>query len=151
MTKTDVDYEVVGSAAQAGKPPELRSELVILPEWLNPRGKANAFWQWELSHGDHAEFERSDKVYDEAGRVIRFTSVSYAVRFLAYTTRDGDGNRIWPTIDQAEKALAGVGNSIINKMVGVANEMNYGDPKAKDAAEAAESAEGKSEETSTDS
>lgn len=151
MPEPEVDYEVVSRPGQAGAPPKLRSELIVLPEWKNARGKANAFLQWELGTVEHGKFELSDRVFDEAGRVIRFTHISREIRMLAFTTRDGDGHRVWPTIEAAEEELALVGNSITNKMIGLAQRLNYGDPNAVSADEALKSAEGKSDETSTSS
>lgn len=148
---SEVDYEIVSNAGQTGAPPKLRNELIVFPEWLNPRKKANAFLLWELSTDEHSEFERSDKVYDEFGQVVKIKDISYAVRWLAYTVRDGDGNRVYPTLDAAQAALGGVPKSITNRMIALANEQNYGDPNIKSKDEASEDAEGKSEETSTDS
>ena len=98
-------------------PPKLRREKIVLPEWLNPRGKANAFLLWELSTGEHGEFDASDKVFDEHGQVVRLIPIGWDVRFLAYTVRDGSGNRIWPTIEQAQPKLKPAAKSITNKMV----------------------------------
>lgn len=149
MSEPEVDYEVVSSASQLGDLPKLRRELVVLPEWPTKRGKASAFWQYELSTGEHGEFDISDQVYDEAGNILRVLRGGRIIRFLARTTRDGDGNRVWPTTDAAEQALDQAGKSITNKLLQAANRVNYED--APSAAAALKSAEGNSEETSTSS
>lgn len=151
MPDTEVDYVIVSRAGQAGPPPKLRRELIVLPEWRNPEGKANAFLEWELGTVEHGKFELSDRVFDEAGRVIRFTHISREIRMLAFTTRDGDGHRVWPTIEAAEAELELAGNSITNKLIALAQKMNYGDPNVSTVDDALKSAEGKSEETSTSS
>lgn len=143
----EVDYEVITNASQIGEPPAMRRELVVLPELKNRNGKASAFYEYELSTGEHGEFDISDRVFDEFGQVTRVKRGGRDVRFLAYTTRDGDGNRIFHTLDQAEATLNRWGKSITNKMLQAANKANYGEDTS--AEEAAKSAEGNSEETQT--
>ena len=55
MAKTEVDYEIPSSASEFGALPELRQELVILPEWKTRNGKATAVYQCELNTGEHDE------------------------------------------------------------------------------------------------
>lgn len=145
----DIEYEFVTNSNQVGDAPKLRREPVILPEWPRKNGKASAYYMYELSTGEHGELDVSDQVLDENNQVVRFKGIAWAIRFLAFCTRDPGGNRIWPTIEQAEEVLAPLGKSITNKMVQAAQKANYGD--ASSAKEAAERAEGNSEETSTSS
>lgn len=148
MPGSDIDYEIPSSAGDFGPPPPLRQELVIVPEWKTRNGKATAVYQFELNTGEHGEFTVSDRVFDQAGNVTRIKQISPDVRFLAYTTRTGDGLRYWSTIEAAEAVLKPLGKSITNRLVTVANKVNYGDD-ASSVEEAAASAEGNSEETPT--
>lgn len=141
----EVDYEVVCSAGDLGDPPALKSKLVVLPEWRRKNGKATAFYQHELNTGEHDDFELSDKVFDKLGNITRYKRTGRDFRWLARTTRDGNGNRIWHTDEECEAALKPLGKSITNKMVAAANEVNYGDPATGSADDAVSDAEKNSE------
>lgn len=145
----EVDYEIASCDSELGDAPELKKELLVLPEWLNKRGKATAFVMHEMNTGEHDEFGLSDKVFDKAGQIIRFKRGGRDYDYLARCTRDSDGQRIWATAEACEKRLRPLGKSITNKMVAVANKVNYGDTANADEAET--SAEGKSEGTQTSS
>lgn len=148
---SDGKYKVVSSASQFPPPPKPRRELVVLPELgLDSDGDALAVYQYELLTGVHNEFLISDQVRDENGNVIKVKhSPGRDVRMLAYTTCDGDGNRLWHTIEQAAEVLNSWGKSITNKMAAAAARVNY--DEALSAEEAAERAEGNSETASTSS
>jgi hypothetical protein len=150
MPGSDVKFAVVSSISQFGEPPPLRRELVLLPELpKDVEGNTLAVYEYELNTGEHGQYDISDRVFDEFGQVVRVKQGGRDVRFLAYCTRDADGNRIFQTLDQAEATLNRWGKSITNKMLQAANKANYGDSSSADEAEA--SAEGKSGETQTSS
>lgn len=140
---SEVDYEIVSSDSELGDAPELRKELVILPEWPNKRGKATAFYQYELTTGEHDELDLSDKVFDKSGNIVRIKRGNFPYEYLSRTTRDGDGQRVWQTAEACEKRLKPLGKYITNKMIAAANKANYGDAVTADEAES--DAEGKSE------
>ena len=139
-------YRVVSSDGElaSAKVPDLNKDLVVLDEWLLDDGDCVAFVMHELSTGEHDEFDDSDKVYDKFGNVIRIIRGMKQYEWLARTTRDGDGQRVWQSGEAAKARLKPLGKSITNKMVAAANKVNYGDD-ASSADEAVEDAEGKSE------
>jgi len=140
----DLEYDIASSDDELGGPPELGKELLVIPEWLNKRGRATAFVMCELTTGEHDEFDRSDKVFDKFGQIIRLKTESKNYEWLARCTRDGDGLRIWQSAEAAKKRLEPLGKLITNKMVETANKVNYGDKTSAD--EAVADAEGNSEE-----
>lgn len=147
----DVKYRVISNDGELDKAavPELKTELVILEDWLikadDGEEYAVAYVMHELSTGDHDDFDRSDKVYDKFNQVIRLKPPgSRQYEFLARTTRDGDGQRVWPTAEACEKRLKPLGKSITNAMVTAANRVNYGDDNSTPD-EAVADAEGNSE------
>jgi hypothetical protein len=148
----EVRYRIVSSDAELDKAtaPALRKELVILETWLLEDGSAVAYVMHELPTGEHDEFDRSDKVFDKFGQVIRLKPPGDKnYEFLARTTRDGDGLRVWHNAEDCKKRLKPLGKYITNKMVTAANKANYGDSESPDGAMA--SAEGNSEEASSSS
>jgi hypothetical protein len=128
------------------KAPELKQEPVILEEWLLDDGYCVGFVMQELSTGEHDDFDRSDKVYDGFNQVIRLKPPgTRQYEWLARTTRDGDGQRVWVNAEDCRKRLEPLGKSITNKMVTAANKVNYGDDNT-NPDEAVADAEGNSEE-----
>lgn len=141
---------IVSSITQFPEPPPLRRELVLLSELpKDSEGNTLAVYEYELNTGEHGEFDISDRIFDEFGQVVRVKRGGRDVRFLAYCTRDGDGNRVFHTLEQAEATLNRWGKSITNRMLQAANKANYGDASSVD--EASASAEGNSEGTQTSS
>lgn len=142
----EVKYRIISNDSELNNAPvpALKTELTVLEEWLLDDGDAIAFVMHELTTGEHDEFDLSDKVFDKAGQIIRFKTGGKNYRWLARTTRDGDGNRVWPTDEACEARLKPLGKSLTNKMVTAANKVNYGDD-AESADEAEVDAEGKSE------
>ncbi len=129
----EVKYRVISHDHELDKAtaPELRKELVILDTWLikgdDGQEYAVAYVMHELPTGEHDEFDRSDKVYDKFGQVIRLKVGSRHYEWLARTTRDGDGQRVWHNAEECRKRLEPLGKYITNKMVTAANKANYGD------------------------
>lgn len=141
-----VDYEIATANTDLGPPPKLRRKLVVLPEWPNPRGKANAFYECELSTGEHSRVLASHREYDEHGQIVKVLNTGGDVRLLQATTRDGSWNKVWPTVEKAHEVLDGVGRSVTNKLIEAANWANYDGADNPD--EASKSAEGNSETSS---
>lgn len=137
----DLDFELVTSARQLAPPPPLRREKVVLTEWKTTSGKAAGFLAWELTGADWAEFMESGRIYRN-GTFQRYDNKDEDIRFLAYTLRDGQGNRLWHTVDAAKGQLGHLGKASLNLLLNAANKVNA--PK-----EAAE--EGNSEKTPSDS
>lgn len=144
---SDVKYRIISSDAEldSAPAPELNKELVVLEDWLLEDGSCVAYVMHELSTGEHDDFDRSDKVYDKFGQVVRLKVGSKQYEFLARCTRDGDGQRVWQNAEACEKRLKPLGKSITNKMVTAANKANYGDDNTTPD-EAVADAEGNSEE-----
>lgn len=145
---SNAEYAVLTNAGQLAEPEPLNKELVVVPGWKNRKGNQVAVWVWELSAAEHGEYAVSDRVFDENGQVVRFKRTGHDLRFLSYCIRDANGNRIWNTLEKAEAELGRRGKSAINKLTAVANKLNYEGADSEDKAVA--SAEGNSEETSTD-
>jgi len=144
---SEVKYRIISTDAELDNapPPDLNKELVILEDWLLEDGSCVAYVMHELSTGEHDDFDRSDKVYDKFGQVVRLKVGSKQYEFLARCTRDGDGQRVWQNAEACEKRLKPLGKSITNKMVTAANKANYGDDNTTPD-EAVADAEGNSEE-----
>lgn len=141
----EVEYEIVSSDSELGDAPELGKKLLVIPKWRRKDGRATAFVMHELNTGEHDDYDLSDRVFDEFGNVTRIKRGGKQYEWLARTTRDGDGNRVWQSAEACEKRLKPMGKSITNAMVAAADKINYGD--ASSPAEATSSAEGNSEET----
>ena len=139
-------YRIVSSDGEldAAPRPALKQELLVLEEWDLGGGECAAFVMHELSTGEHDDFDLSDKVFDKSGNLVRIKRGSRNYEWLARTTRDGDGQRVWQTAQACEDRLKPLGKSITNKMVAAANKVNYGDD-ASSPGEAVEDAEGKSD------
>ena len=147
----EVKYRIVSSDSELDKAtaPALRKELVILDEWQikadDGEMYAVAYVMHELPTGEHDEFDRSDKVFDKFNQVVRLKPPGdKQYEWLARTTRDGDGQRVWHNAEDCKKRLKPLGKSITNRMVMAANKANYRDGESAD--EAVASAEGNSEE-----
>lgn len=138
-------YRIISSDSELDKAeaPELKEELVVLDEWLI-EGEAVAFYEHEMSHGEHEDFELSDKVFDKQGNFLRIKRGGRAYEYLSRCTRDGDGQRVWASAEACEKRIKPLGKSVTSKMVAAADKANYGGNSS--AEEAESDAEGKSEE-----
>lgn len=141
----EVEYEIVSSDSELGDAPELGKKLLVIPKWRRKDGRATAFVMHELTTGEHDDFELSDRVFDTVGNVTRIKRGSKQYEWLARTTRDGDGNRVWQSAEDCEKRLKPLPKSITTQMILAADKINYGDASSAD--EATSSAEGNSEET----
>jgi hypothetical protein len=137
----DVDFEIVTSARQLGPPPALRRELVVLPEIRTTSGKATALYEYELSAKDFSAYQETSRVY-VAGEFRSVTFKDEEIRFLAFTTRDENGNRLWHSTDAAIAQLGMYGRTSLQKLVAAANRVNSA---------SVSSAEGNSGETPSDS
>ena len=137
----DLDFELITSARQLAPAPALRQEAVTLEDWPTTSGKKPRLLEWELSAGEHADFVESGRVY-KGGVFQRYENRGEDIRFLAYTTRDQHGNRIWPTIEAAKATLEPLGRGTLLLLINAANRVNNEKPA---------SAEGNSEETQSDS
>lgn len=154
----DQNYKVISNLSELSSavvaPPN--RELVVLPEVQVPDPQKSgktvpaAVWEYELDTGEHGDFDISDKVFDEAGNITQIKRGGRDVAFLAFTTRDGDGVRIFQTIEQAEATLKRWGKRATGRMLLAAQKANYGDGNSS-ADEAQASAEKNSGETSTSS
>lgn len=139
-------YRIISTDSELDKAikPALKSELVVLDEWLMDDGYAVAVYEHELTTGEHDELDLSDKVFDKANNIVRFKRGWHTWEYLSRTTRDGDGQRVWASAKECKDRLESLGKSITNKLVAAANKVNYGDTTSADEAES--DAEGKSEE-----
>lgn len=139
-------YRIVcnDSDLESAPKPALKKQLLVLEDWDLGNGECAAFVMHELNTGEHDEFELSDKVFDKTGNLIRIKRGNRQYEWLARTTRDGDGQRVWQNVDECEKRLKPLGKSITNQMVTAANKVNYGDDVSTPD-EAVEDAEGKSD------
>lgn len=140
-TSDELDFELVTSSRQLGAPPPLRKEMVTLDEWKTASGKSARFITWELTALDYAEFYEDGRVYVEK-QIVGYDAKGEDIRFLSYCIRDQHNNRIWTSVADARAALGGLGKASLNVLLNAANRCNA--PKA-------ESAEGNSPETQSDS
>lgn len=122
----DVEFEFISSARQLGPPPKLRTKLVDVPDWVTPKGKGARFLVSEVTQGDYVDYVESGRTYE--GNVARYSAADDDVRLLAFTVRDKNGNRIWPTIEAAKAQLNPVGKSCLNLLLNAANEINTPKP-----------------------
>lgn len=133
------EFELVSSVRQLDDGPALRREAVTLTDWKTKSGKPARFLTWELSAADWAEFMESGRIYKN-GVLQRYDNKDEDIRFLAYTLRDAHGNRLWPTIEAAQRQLGELGRATLLALINAANRVN----SAKSA-----SAEGNSDATPT--
>lgn len=144
MSDDDIDFELVTNANQLAPPPPLARERVILPGWKTTSGKAVGFWVSELTALEFGEFQDSTRIYD-GGRFTGITLKNEDLKLLAFTVRDGNGNRLWHTTESAVAQLGRFGQASIDLLVAASSRMNQ--RKNEDQA----SAEGNSAPTPTDS
>ena len=136
MSDEELDFDLVTSARQMAPPPALRKKKVNLAELRQ------GFLVWELTAGGWEEFRESGRVYDADGVVKTYKLDGEDFRWLAFTMRDPNGNRLWPDPKTAEEQLKLYGRAIISQLVAAANEVNSANVA---------SAEGNSDETQSDS
>lgn len=142
VVSDESDFELVTSARQLAPAPDLRKEVVTLPEWLTTSGKPARFMVWELTGAEWAEFMEAGREYSKDGVFKRYDNKDEDMRFLSHTIRDQHRNRIWPTVDAANGQLGHLGRINLLKLLNAANVANS--PKLT-------SAEGNSDNTPTDS
>lgn len=129
------DFEFLTNINQLPMAPEPKFDVVVIPEL---RLKCRVY---ELSAFDGHELAEANKIYRN-GEVVD-TDYSFPnLKFLAFTMRDLNGQRIFPTVDAAIAKLRDFPLSVIEKLVIASNKVGDADPV---------SAEKNSEETPTDS
>lgn len=128
------DFEFLTSMNQL-MAPDPKFDVVVIPEL---RFKCRVY---ELTAFDGHELAESNKIYRN-GEVID-TDYSYPnLKFLAFSMRDLNGNRIFPSVDAAISKLRDFPLSVIEKLVIASNKVGDADPV---------SAEKNSDETPIDS
>lgn len=143
MSDDDIDFELVTNANQLAPPPPLTRERVVLPDWKTTSGKAVGFLAWELTALEWGEFQETSRVYRN-GDFAGISLVNEDLRYLSFTLRDANGNRLWSTPEAAVAQLGCYGKASITLLVAASNRVN-----SKNADQA--SAEGNSEPTPTGS
>lgn len=138
----DLDFELVTNANQLAPPPPLNRERVILPDWRTSTGKVAAVWVYELTALEFGQYQNSLRVYTD-GRFVGINLEHDDLKLLAYTVRDGNGNRLWNTAQAVIDKLGQYGQASIDLLTAASNRVQ----KKQDPA----SAEGNSAETPTDS
>lgn len=129
------DFEFLTNINQLPMAPEPRFDVVVVPEI---RLKVRVY---ELTAFDGHELAEASKIYRN-GEVVD-TDYSYPnLKFLAFSMRDLNGNRIFPTVDVAIVKLRDFPLAVIEKLVIASNKVGDADPV---------SAEKNSDETQTDS
>lgn len=118
----NVDYEVVASAMQL-RSGDLKSELVVVPEWKTASGKASAFYVSELTGAEMDECQESMIQYGK-GADYRMSLKANTLRLLAYAVRDANNNRLWPDTDKGINALGFMGQTGLARLAKVANRLN---------------------------
>jgi len=126
VSESEIDFELVTSARSLGAAPKLRRERVILPEVKTKSGKAAAFLCWELDALEYGEFQDSSRVYKD-GEHVGNSAKNEDLRFLAFTLRDGNGNRLWSNLEDAKSQLGKYGKSVTSKLMVASNKANFGD------------------------
>jgi hypothetical protein len=109
-------YKIVTSRKQVGRPRPLRKKLVILDDVKSPEGDTLAFYCFELTALDFAEWRESED------------NGNADLRFLAETLRDADNNKIYQSFEEIKADLGPHGRSSLNALVVASNEMNFSDP-----------------------
>jgi hypothetical protein len=140
-TDDDLDFEIVTNASQMAPPLPLRRERVILRNVHTTAKKLAAIWQYELNALDHNLFQETGRVYVN-GDLQGVTMKNNILRFLAFTSRDPNGNRLWQTVEEAIAQLGKYGKTDIDLLLDAANRVNSPNPA---------SAEKNSESDPTDS
>lgn len=135
---TEPEFELITSARMLAPAPPLRKEGVTVKDWPTVSGKPARFLLWELTAAEYAEFLESGRVYRD-GVLRRYDTKDEDFRFLSWTVRDANDNRIWPSLDAAKLQLGAIGKSSINLLMAAANRVN-----------SAPDAEGNSEKTPSD-
>jgi hypothetical protein len=123
VVEDEEEFELVTNARQLAPPPSLRTEKVTLKDWPTVSGKPARFILWEMTAADYEDFFDAGRIYKD-GAFIRYSSKFEDIRFLAWTTRDQYGNRLWPTVDAAKAQLGGVGRASLNLLLNAANRVN---------------------------
>lgn len=121
---------VLTSASQLPKAPKLRRKLVSLPELPDDKGEPTDVWVSELTAALYEAWRESGRVYVN-GELSSVTLKDNDARFLAFTVRDPQNNRIWATPEDAVAQLNEYGRGIIAKLVMESNKVN--EVNAKDA------------------
>lgn len=137
----ELDFELITNFKQLAPPPPLRKEKVVLADVKTVRGKPAGFFCWELSALDYSEFQETTRVYVN-GSLDSISLKNEDMKYLAYTVRDANNNRIWNTVEEAIAQLGQFGRSVTNQLVAASNRVNSSNYT---------SAEGNSEKTQTDS
>lgn len=133
-TAVEDDFEFLTNINQL-LAPEPRWDVVVIPEI---KFKCRVY---ELTAFEGHELAEANKIYRN-GEVID-TDYSFPnLKFLAFSMRDLNGQRIFPTVDAAIAKLRDFPLAIIEKLVIASNKVSEADPV---------SAEKNSDETPTDS
>lgn len=119
----ELDFELVTSSRMLAPAPALRKEAVTIKDWPTISGKAARFLLWELTAADYADFLESGRVYKD-GVLRRYDTKDEDFRFLSWTTRDANNNRIWPSLEAAKLQLGAIGKSSMNLLMSAANRIN---------------------------
>ena len=134
MPDDDVDFEIVTTASQLGPPPALRRERVVLVDWKTVSGRAAAFYVYEMSALQYGEYQECLRIYKD-GELSSIDLRNDELKFLAFTIRDPNGNRLWPTTSAAVAQLGSYGKADINLLLAASNRMNANTRKAVERAE----------------
>lgn len=136
MSDDDIDFELITNASQLAPPPPLAKERVVMPDWRTTSGKAAAFYEWELTALDYTNFQEGMRTWENGVRGGRVTAVDVThqdFHFLAATTRDANGNRIWHDAKAAIAQLGQFGQASIDKLLAAAQRVNRGNVAPADA------------------
>jgi len=75
---------------------------------------------------EYGEFQDSSRVYKD-GEHVGNSAKNEDLRFLAFTLRDGNGNRLWSNLEDAKSQLGKYGKSVTSKLMVASNKANFGD------------------------
>jgi hypothetical protein len=135
------DFELITSARMLGSGPPLRSEMVTIDAWKTASGKSARFALWELTAAEYSEFMEEGRNYKD-GVLLGYDHAGEDFRFLAWTMRDQNNNRLRQKTADAKAILGTIGKASLNVLLNAANRCN---------APVEASAKGNSPETPSDS
>lgn len=117
----DEDLLLINSGGQLVLPP-VKRELVALAGFPKVAGRTPGCMVHELTMPEHDEYLESNR--DEKDGSPRIKGQNR--RFLWWVMRDANTNHLWPSPEDAVRALAPLGFRALDNVFKVANRLNYG-------------------------
>ncbi len=117
----DEDLFLINSGGQLVLPPPKR-ERVALTGFPKVAGRTPGCMVHELTMPEHDEYLESNRDAKDGSAIVKGQNR----RFLWYVMRDPNANHLWPSPEDAVRALAPLGFRALDNVFKVANRLNYG-------------------------